>query len=151
MHMETSNIRLKLSAFNFINLLFVTGIFAVSWIFYYNNIITWSYQYKGNLAITFLFLTVYFLFVKIYDAFGMTTHRKLELAISQGLAALFSDCIMFVVVCLLYEDFATLWPILLVLIVQCLFILLWVIWSKAGISKPRPLTAPCCCMSEATK
>ena len=120
----------RLYMFKLLNMAVVTAIFASGWIFYYNRVITWSYQYKGNMAISLIFLVLYFLFVKIYDAYAVQLQRKMELAISQALSALFADGMMYVIICLLYEWFAPVWPLMLVFVAQALAILLWVVLTK---------------------
>lgn len=128
--MESRKINQILYLLKLVNIIAVTGAFTVGWIMYYNNVITWSYQYKGNLAMALIFAVLYFLFVKVYDAFAINLQRKMELAISQALSALFADGMMYVVICLLYEWFAPLWPLMLVFVVQALLVLLWVVLTK---------------------
>ncbi len=128
--MESSKISQRLYLLKLINMAAVTAVFAAGWIFYYNKIITWSYQYKGNIAMALIFMVLFFLFVKIYDAYAIPLQRKMELSISQALSALFADCAMYVVICLLYEWIAPVWPLMLVYLAQLLVILLWVITTK---------------------
>ena len=128
--MESSKLAGRLYFFKLINIALVTACFALGWVLYYNNVITWSYQYKGNIAMSLIFMALYFLFVKVYDAYAISLQRKMELAISQALSALFADCMMYVIICLLYEWFAPVWPLMLVLLSQALVILLWVILVK---------------------
>ncbi len=128
--MNCSRISKWLYFFKFINLLAVTSAFAAGWVTYYNNVITWSYQYKGNLAVCFLFLVVYFLFIKIYDAYAVHIQRKMELIISHFLAIAFADGIMYIVICLLYEWLAPVWPLAIVFMIQGTFVFFWVIFVK---------------------
>jgi len=128
--MESSKISQRLYLLKLINMAAVTGVFAAGWVMYYNNVITWSYQYKGNIAMALIFMALYFLFVKIYDAFAVSLQRKMELSISQALSALFANGLMYVIICLLYEWFAPVWPLLIVLAAQCLVVLLWVVLTK---------------------
>ena len=128
--MNCSRISKWLYFFKFVNLLAVTSAFAAGWVTYYNNVITWSYQYKGNLAVCFLFLVVYFLFIKIYDAYAVHIQRKMELIISHFLAIAFADGIMYIVICLLYEWLAPVWPLAIVFMIQGTFVFFWVIFVK---------------------
>ena len=136
--MDNSGVRFKLSLFNLANLVIITGCFTVAWILYYNEIITWSYQYKGKLAISLVFLVLYFLCIKAYDGFAIVSQRKMELVISQCLAALIADCLMYVIICLLHEWFAPILPLVLVVLVQFLLILLWVIVTKNWYNTATP-------------
>lgn len=128
--MENRKISRCIYVFKLINMVLVTASFAMVWIMYYNKVITWSYQYKGNIAMALIFLILYFLFVKIYDAYAINLQRKMELAISQMLSALFADGMMYVIICLLYEWFAPVWPLMLTFAAQALLILLWVVITK---------------------
>lgn len=128
--MDNSGIRLKLTLFGLVNLFMVTGCFVASWLLYYNNRMSWSYQAKGNSVMSLLFFVLYFLIIKVYDAFSLGTQRKMELVISQSLSAVFSDGLMYIVVCLLLKRFAPVWPFIIVVIAQILIILIWVIVTK---------------------
>lgn len=128
--MDSGKINQRLYLLKLINILAVTGVFALGWIMYYNKVITWSYQYKGNIAMALIFMVLYFLFIKVYDAFAISLQRKMELSISQALSALFADCMMYVIICLLYEWFAPLWPLMLIFAAQALVVLVWVVLTK---------------------
>jgi len=128
--MESNKVSQTLYFLKLINIAAVTACFALGWVMYYNNVITWSYQYKGNITMALIFMVLYFLFVKVYDAFAVNIQRKMELAISQALSALFADCMMYVIICLLYEWFAPVWPLMLVFLAQSLLVLIWVIITK---------------------
>lgn len=125
--MEAIRNRTKMSFFKLINIALVTAAFAVGWLSYYNKVITLSYQYKGNLAITLLFLALYFILTNVYEAFAVGIQRRAEQMISQMLSAFFADALMYVVICLLYEWLAPIWPLALVYGGQCLGIILWII------------------------
>lgn len=141
--MGNTKINRGLYLLKLLNVLLVTAVFGGCWVTYYNNIITWSYQYKGNIAMSLIFAALYLLFVKVYDALAVNVQRKMELAISQSLSALFSDGFMYVIICLLHEWFAPVWPLIIVFILQALLILMWVIaankWYYANTPKKRVL------------
>ncbi len=128
--MKNSRVGQWLYLLKLINMAAITAIFSAGWILYYNKVITWSYQYKGNIAMSLVFLGLYLMFVKIYDAYAVNLQRKMELSISQVLSALFADCMMYVIICLLYEWFAPVWPLMLVFVGQIIFCLLWVVLTK---------------------
>lgn len=125
--MDSRRVRTKLAFFRILNTLLVTVAFAAGWELYYNNVITISYQYKGNTAVELLFLALYLVFARVYDAFAVSVQRRMEQAISQTLSALFADGVMYIVICLLYEWFAPVWPLMLVFFAQTLVILLLVL------------------------
>ena len=125
--MDSRGVRTKLDFFRLLNIILVTAAFAAGWLLYYNEVITASYQYKGNITVGMLFLVLYLVLARVYDAFAVGVQRRMEQAISQILSVLFADGLMYIVICLLYEWFAPVWPLLLVFIVQSSVILLWVL------------------------
>ena len=128
--MDSRGVRTKLAFFRLLNIVFVAIAFAVCWQLYYSKVITISYRTKGIIAIELLFLALYVIFTKVYDAFAVSVQRRMEQAISQLLSALFADGLMYVFFCLLYAWFAPVWPMLLVLIAQSLIILVWVLLAN---------------------
>lgn len=125
--MDSDKSRVKMPLFKLINIALVSAAFAAGWLFYYNKVITLSYQYKGNLAVTMLFMVLYLLLTNIYEAFAVGVQRRAEQMISQMLSAFFADGLMYVIICLLYEWIAPVWPLALVFLAQCLSILLWIL------------------------
>lgn len=136
--MDSRGVRTKLAFFRLLNIILVTVVFAAGWELYYNNVITLSYQIKGNRAVELLFLALYVVFAKVYDAFAVNIQRRMEQAISQALSALFADGLMYIVICLLYEWFAPVWPLMLVFAGQTLVILVLVLVVNRWYNSARP-------------
>lgn len=136
--MDSRGVRTKLAFFRLLNIILVTVVFAAGWELYYNKVITISYQIKGNTAIELLFLALYVVFAKAYDAFAVNIQRRMEQVISQTLSALFADGLMYIVICLLYEWFAPVWPLFLVFLTQALVILLLVLLVNRWYYSSRP-------------
>ena len=136
--MDSRGVRTKLAFFRLLNIILVTVVFAAGWELYYNNVITLSYQIKGNRAVELLFLALYVVFAKVYDAFAVNIQRRMEQAISQALSALFADGLMYIVICLLYEWFAPVWPLMLVFAGQTLVILVLVLAVNRWYNSARP-------------
>ena len=136
--MDSRRVRTKLAFFRLLNIILVTVVFAAGWELYYNNVITLSYQIKGNRAVELLFLALYVVFAKVYDAFAVNIQRRMEQAISQALSALFADGLMYIVICLLYEWFAPVWPLMLVFAGQTLVILALVLVVNRWYNSARP-------------
>ncbi|MDY4635678.1 MAG: exopolysaccharide biosynthesis polyprenyl glycosylphosphotransferase [Candidatus Limivicinus sp.] len=136
--MDSRGVRTKLAFFRLLNIILVTVVFAAGWELYYNNVITLSYQIKGNRAVELLFLALYVVFAKVYDAFAVNIQRRMEQAISQALSALFADGLMYIVICLLYEWFAPVWPLMLVFAGQTLVILTLVLIVNRWYNSARP-------------
>lgn len=101
--------------------------FAFCWYGFYANRIEAPFYNKGNWLIILLFLTLFAIFARVYDAFLVSLNRISEMIYSQWLAALISDGIMFIVIWLLMRHFPNILPGLAALAVQ---ILLASIWSQ---------------------
>ena len=91
--MDSDKSRAKMPFLKLINIGLITAAFAAGWLFYYNKVITLSYQYKGNLAVTALFLVLYLLLTNVYEAFAVGIQRRAEQMISQMLSAFLAQCL----------------------------------------------------------
>lgn len=103
--------------------------FAVCWYAYYAERIYVPFYSKGNLLIIALFVVLYVIFARIYDAFLVSVNRISEMVYSQGLAALLADGIMYLVIWLLMRRIPNILPGLAALAAQ---ILLSVFWSVSA-------------------
>lgn len=108
-----------------VNIILMTVPFALCWFGYYGERIAVPYYQMGNWAVIGLFVLLYVVFARIYDAFLMSLNRISEMIYSQGLAALISDGIMFVVIWLLTRHFPNLLPGLAALLAQLLLATVW--------------------------
>lgn len=109
-----------------LNVLLVAAPFAFCWYAYYGQrLFHYDFYRNGNLAVIGLFVLVYVIFARVYDAFLVSVNRVSEMIYSQGLAIVFSDGIMFVVTWLLMRDFPNVLPALATLFVQLLLTGLW--------------------------
>ena len=84
--MLTHDIPLRL--IKILNIICLTIPFACCWYGYYSGQMQDSFYNKGNLLIIALFMLVYFLFARIYNAFLISVNRISEMIYSQVLAAL---------------------------------------------------------------
>ena len=99
------------------NVILITIPFALSWFLYYSERMYFRTFYrKGNWVIILLFLILYVIFGKVYDAFLVSFNRISEMIYSQSLAAFIADALMFVVISLLTRRMPNLLPIMLVLL-----------------------------------
>ncbi len=94
---------LVLSLINMINVVLVTVPFIYCWYSFYATRIVKPYYHRGNWAIILVFIVLYVLFGRVYDGFSISTNRITESVYSQGLAALFADAVMYVVIFLLAQ------------------------------------------------
>ena len=109
----------------FLNVALIAVPFALCWYLYYADRIIFPFYNLGNIAVLALFMFLYIVFARIYDAFLVSVNRISEMVYSQGLATLISDGSMFVVIWLLSREFPNLLPGLAALAVQLLLAALW--------------------------
>lgn len=112
-----------------VNPVLLTLPFAGAWFAYYASRLASPFYYWGNWVVVGLFFLLYITFCRVYDGFLFSTMRISELVYSQTLAAVISNGILFVVICLLSKRFGNLLPLLLVIALQ---VVLAAIWSFAA-------------------
>ena len=112
--MKLENIKhdLTLPAVKGLNVAALTAAFFLGWsLFYVGFMGSTALKWTGYI-LSGLFFFMYALFGKVYDAFMISTNRISELVYSQALAAIISDGMMYVVICLLmrrWGSFVFLW------------------------------------------
>ena len=84
-----------------IDLVMITIPFALCWELYYSYQVYAKFGWKGNWAMIGLFAVLFFLLGKVYDAFWMSLQRISELIYGQVLAAMATDGILYIVICLM--------------------------------------------------
>lgn len=99
--------------------------FAVCWYGYYASRIAAPFWSKGNWAVIVLFLILYIFYGNIYNGFLVSWNRISEMVYSQALAAVLSDFIMYIVICLLTKHFPNPLPLLAAFICQIALAALW--------------------------
>lgn len=67
--------------------------FALCWYLYYSDRTASSFDQKGNLIVVLLFLVLFIIFGRIYDAFMMSIQQISEIVYAQFLAVAVSDLI----------------------------------------------------------
>ena len=109
-----------------LNVLLVAAPFAFCWYAYYGQrLYIGDFYRNGNFAVIGLFVLVYVIFARVYDAFVVSVNRVSEMIYSQALAIVLSDGILFVVTWLLTRDFPNVLPALATLFVQLLLTGIW--------------------------
>lgn len=115
-----------------INVALITLPFTFCWLGFYADRIAEPYPIFGNICVIGMFVLLYVLFARIYDAFLISQNRISEMVSSQILSVLFSDCIMFAVIWLLTYEFPNPLPILGNFAVQILLSILWSVIAHKG-------------------
>ena len=103
----------------------VTLPFAVCWVLYYKNSIKVPLSWIGDSAFLLLYVVLFVAFGKVYDAFLMSMQRISELIYSQILAAMASDGLLYIVICLMSAKVCNLLPGIGAIAGQFLMIVVW--------------------------
>lgn len=112
-----------------LNVILITIPFIMCWALYYSSRINFPYYRTGNILIIFLFMVLYMVFGRLYDAFVINLSRISEIVYSQFLAVSFTDLMMYIIICLLSSKLANLWPGIACLFGQIIVSWFWAFWS----------------------
>lgn len=104
---------------------------AVCWYLWYAERIRSPFYNKGNWVVIAVFVAVYFLCARTYEAFLIDLSRTSDLAFSQVLSCLIADGVLFMVIWLLHKTFPAVWPLLLAFLCQALLTALWCKWARS--------------------
>ena len=99
--------------------------FGLCWYLVYADNLAEPYFRKGNWLVIALFFVLYITYGRIYEGFRITLSRISEMLMSQALAALIADGIMYLVTWFLTKHFPPVLPMLAMLAVQIVLAGLW--------------------------
>lgn len=117
---------LKLRSIKLLNLLLITVPFIISWKFYYSErLYANSFFDLGNYVIIAVFMVMYYMFGRLYEAFLVSMNRISEMVYCQGLAAFLSDGVMYMIIILLARDVPNVLPLIAVFIGQICVSVTW--------------------------
>lgn len=104
----------------------LTACFFLVWYFYYRFQIVSVYGYRGNLAITAVYLIIYLYFNKVYDSLRISMARVGEIIYNQFLAIGVSDVAIYIIIFLLAKKAPNPIPGL-----ACFFLQIWIasVWG----------------------
>jgi len=125
-----------------IDLVMITIPFALCWELYYSYQVYAKFGWRGNWAMISLFAVLFFLLGKVYDAFWMSLQRISELLYGQILAAMATDGILYIVICLMSRRLCNILPGIAAIAGQVVMATLWARCANAGISGPIRLSPP---------
>lgn len=108
-----------------LNIICLTIPFAGCWYGYYSGQMKDGFYNRGNLLMIALFMLVYFLFARIYNAFLISVNRISEMVYSQVLAALITDGISYLIIALLVKGFPNIIPGVMAIAGQIVMSLIW--------------------------
>lgn len=122
----------------FINIVMIALPFVGCWFLYYNNQFEDVNDKYGDLVIIALFVFLYVVFARVYDAFLISLNRISEMIYSQSLAILISDSILFLVIWVLCQRFPNPLPALLALALQLGLSIIWSVLAHKSYYKRFP-------------
>ena len=116
---------IQLRTVKLLNILLMTGTFAIVWYGYYATRVDIPYYRRGNWLIIFIFFLLYLFLGITYDAFLISYYRISEMIYSQALSALASDFVLYILCILLSKTLPRLWPLLLTYVAQIGIAAVW--------------------------
>lgn len=129
---------LGLRLMKMLDVILMTLPFLGCWFGYYAERIAVPYYKMGNWAIVGVFVIVFIIFARVYDAFRISENDIVEMIYSQGLAVFISDGFLFLVIWLLTRTFPNLLPGLAALALQVLIASVWSVVAKKWYYKSFP-------------
>ena len=120
------------------NVVLITLPFGICWYLYYVDRLALNYYRKGIGVVILIFAILYMALGRTYSAFQISLHRRAEVVYSQALAEIFSDIIMYLIIFLLAKKFLSVWPMLLVLLIQVILSFLWITGAQKVYFKRTP-------------
>ena len=108
-----------------LDVLLITVPFAMCWLLYYKDQVETNLFWQGTPVILALFIVLYVVFGKIYDAFQMSMQHVSELVYGQILGAMATDGILYIVICLMSAKLCNLWPGIAAIVGQLLMAMVW--------------------------
>ena len=113
-----------------IDAILITIPFILCWGLYYSKHIIELFYDKGNYLIIALYLILYIIFGRLYEAFVISIHKISEMVYGQFLAAGITDAIMYIVIWLLSKRIPNIIPGIMAFLCQILFALLWAVCAQ---------------------
>ena len=117
---------IQLRASKALNAILMTAPFAACWFLYYMPLATESTTLMSRYMILVLFIILYTVYGKVYDAFLVSYYRISEMIYSQTLAVLVADGVSYLVICMMAGRFLWIVPGVICIAGQ---IILSIIWS----------------------
>jgi len=120
------------------NIILMTAPFAFAWYAVYADDLWVTFFRRGHWLVILLYVLLYFLIGRVYDAFKMSYNSHGEMIYSQLLSLFEVNVIMFIVAWLLIRHMPDVLPILGVMAVQVVFAIIWSYGAQAWYYKTFP-------------
>ena len=108
-----------------INIILMTTPFVFAWYMFYADHLWVTFYRRGHWLVILLFIVLYLIIGKIYEAFKMSYTGVGEIIYSQCLSIFEVDVIMYIVAWLLIRYMPKVYPFLLMFLIQIVAAILW--------------------------
>ena len=115
--------------------------FAVCWFLYYEREVQAPVTWIGSSVILLLYVILFILIGRVYDAFLMSMQRLSRLLYSQFLAAAAADGLLYIVICLMSARMCCLWPGIGTVALQFVLSAVWSVGARKwyyAVFPPQP-------------
>lgn len=134
--------RLIKLGFSIILVAFLTAVYGLVWVGYYNKVIYAPFFRRGNWMMIFIYGVLLVFFMQMYGGFKISMLRRGNLIYSQILAVFFANIITYFQIAVQDKKFTTPLPLILILLVDALIITVWTLvfrWLYSKIFPPRKM------------
>ena len=121
-----------------INVVLMTVPFTVAWYMFYSDLLWVKFAMRGHWLVIGLFVLLYIMIGRTYDAFKMSYTGRKEIVYSQMLSILEVDVIMYIVAWLLIRHAPFVLPFLGMFIVQFILSVIWAYVAQAWYFRTFP-------------
>lgn len=117
--------RLIKMGFSTILVTFLTAIYGIVWITYYNKVISFPFFRRGNWMMIFIYGVLLVFFMQMYGGFNLGLLKRGNLIYSQILAVIFTNIITYFQITAQDKRFTTALPLMIIVFVDGMIIVSW--------------------------
>ena len=114
-----------------INIIFMTVPFTVAWYTFYKDLLWVKFSMRGHWLVIALFVLLYFMIGRTYEAFKMSHTGRRQIVYSQMLSLLEVDVIMYIVAWLLIRHMPNVLPFIGIIAAQFVLSCIWAYFAQA--------------------
>ncbi len=114
-----------------INIVFMTVPFTVAWYTFYKDLLWVKFSMRGHWLVIALFVLLYFMIGRTYEAFKMSYTERRQIVYSQMLSLLEVDVIMYIVAWLLIRYMPNVLPFIGIIACQFVLSCIWAYFAQA--------------------
>lgn len=120
-----------LRAAKLINIIVMTAPFVIAWYTFYADQLWVKFSMRGHWLVILLYVLLYFLIGRVYDAFKVSYNSRGEMIYSQVLSLFEVNVLMYIVAFLLIRHLPIAFPVVGVFAIQIIFSVVWSYGSQA--------------------